>query len=422
MSAARRCHRHDVGRRLSAFRKDTFRGDSEVFPRPDVSVRMDDLLLEAVRPSVPLAPARLEQLARRTAWMPFCVRAHRTMLAPLVYDRLRRFAAVLPRDVVEWLRHQYYFSVGRNLALLHHLQEIQDQLARDGVSPLVLKGPGLAHYGIGVNLRLFGDIDILVRREDMRVVAAVLKTLGYAGPGNAVHPYHVQYVRSDGGLTTTVEVHFDLVDRVRAVTPDVEGVWGRSVTVEVSGCAMRVPGVGDQLLLTIMQLGHHHWAARLLVDVAFLASRWAQALDWTAVLPRAEMWGMGALARSTLYVVSMMLRVSLPEQVALQVRPGTYARRVQWLVAMAAALEQFRDAGRGISWLAPYIVLDDVRRVPGLLVRRTLFPDAYGADGTGALSRGRRLLVVGATLPELLKMLWMGIDRRSVLRAALSVE
>ncbi|MDR7483327.1 MAG: nucleotidyltransferase family protein [Armatimonadota bacterium] len=383
---------------------------------------MDDLLLEIVRPSVRLAPARLEQLAHRTAWMPFCARAHRTMLAPLVYDRLRRFAAMLPRDVVEWLRHQYYFSVGRNLSLLHHLREINAQLARNGVSPLVLKGPGLAHFGMGVNLRLFGDVDILVRREELRAVGAVLRALGYEKPGSAGHPYHVPYVRSDGGLATVVEVHFDLVDRVRGITPDVDGVRARAVSVEVSGCAMRVPGVADQFLLTTMQLGHHHWAARLLVDVAFLAARWACTVDWAAMLLKADAWGMGALARSTLYVVSTLLGVSLPEQVARQVRPGGYARRVQWLVAMAAALEQFRSPGGGISWLAPYIVLDDVGRVPGLLVRRALFPNVYGPEGTGALSRGRRLLVVCSTLPELLKMLWIGVDRRSVMRAAVPAE
>ncbi|MDR7554847.1 MAG: nucleotidyltransferase family protein [Armatimonadota bacterium] len=343
-------------------------------------------------------------------WVSFCAHAHRVMLAPLVYDRLRRFAGVLPGDVVEWLRHQYYFAVGRNLALLHRLREINAQLARRGVVPLVLKGPGLAHFGVGVNVRLFDDVDILVRRGDVDDVSAVLQEMGYEGPASAAHPYHLRYVGSAGGLVTAVEVHFDLVDQVRRITPDVEGIRARSVAVDVAGCVIRVPAVHDQLLLTAMQLGHHHWAVRLLVDVAFLASRWSHAIDWGDVFRRADAWRMGALARSALYVVSALFGVALPAPVAADVRPEGYIRRVQWSVAMMAALEQFQDGGREVAWLAPYVVVDDAGRIPKLLVQRTLWPEKLDPEGPGALSRGRRLLLVGAVLPAVLRVLWRSLD------------
>jgi hypothetical protein len=375
------------------------------------------LLVEVLRPSAPLAPDHVERLARRVDWVLFCARAHRVMLAPLVYDRLRRCARVLPEDVVEWLRHQYYFAVGRNLALLDRLHEITGRLVRRGISPLVLKGPGLAHFGVGVNVRLFDDVDILIQRGDVDDVSAVLREMGYEGPQSTTHPYHVQYVGSAGGLVSTVEVHFDLLDTVRRITPDVEGIRARSVSVDVAGYTLQVPAIADQLLLTAMQLGHHHWAIRLLVDMAFLVSRWSHAVDWDDVLHRADTWRMGALARSALYVVSALLGVVLPSRVAAGIRPKGYIGRVQWSVAMLAALEQLQDGRREVAWLAPYLVVDDAGRIPELLVRRTFWPGGVDFEEPGALSRGRRLRLVGVVLPTMLRVLWRSLDGRSTLDA-----
>lgn len=305
-----------------------------------------------------LTLAPLLALLREADWLPFCSLVHRLRLAPLCYERLRTLAPpIVPSDVLEWFRTQYYTNVARNLVLLDELERITNRFAQAGIVALTLKGPVIAHVGCGLRTRVFNDLDLLVNRDASGAVATIMADLGYAEVPGDSHPFHVSYYSGTRRwLPLGVEMHFDVVDRSKPFLPDLAGIWERSQTISIDGLAVPAPSLMDHLLLMIIQLPTHLWALRLLLDVAFLTSR--NAIDWDEVLERARAWQIRVLTGSALHVVASLLNGQLPEAARDFAVPEGYVQRVQWRIVRAAVLE-FLDGALVLSRLAPLVVADN---------------------------------------------------------------
>ncbi len=373
---------------------------------------MNNLLLELIRPSaIAIPPSSVERLTRQTDWRAFCSLAHRTSLAPLAYDRLRRHPAFVPEDILDWLRTQYYETVGRNLLQLNNAHEVTAKLSAGGIPVLVLKGLVLAHFGLGLRVRRFSDLDLLVRRHDVEAAATILRSLGYFEVPGPPHGFHQGYIRVNHGPPAGIEVHFDLIDRYDStIRPDVASVWDRSLEFNILGHSVRAPELSDHLLLAMIQLANHSWPPRLLADIAALASRWSQVIDWESLVARAEAWRMRALMGSTLHIMTSMLQVHLPASVRSYVEPESYLRRVQWHIARQAATEHlsYRPSAK-IFRIASVFMVDQLSAVTRLSTRRTFF--ATGNYGPSRIFSGpvQRFVAGVSSLPRLLRILFKGM-------------
>jgi hypothetical protein len=203
-----------------------------------------------------------------------------------------------------------------------------------------------------------------------------------------------------------VEVHYDLVDRGRAYIPDLPGIWDRAVDARISGYTFRTPSPTDHLLLTIMQLPHHIWSPKLLIDIGYLVSRRRDVIEWNHLMQRAREWGLHALAASALHTLNTMLDVSLPYQVKTSVRPAGYLRRAQWLIVRETVLEQFgKRPGHRFSRIAPFMVLDQLGNIASVVGPQMLLAkDMPPCPGT-PIRAVRRVAAGLSCLPSLVKVL-----------------
>jgi hypothetical protein len=184
-------------------------------------------------------------------WTSLCAVTHRCRIAPVIYQCPRGAALSLPPDVMTWFRVQYYDTIARNLALLNDLRELLGWLADAEMPAIVLKGPALAHFGVGL-ARIFHDLDILIRAGDLRRLDSILRRHGYREWPGPPHDFHKTYFRQTASGRRGLEVHFDISDRPRAYQPDIAGIWDRSFVTTVLDVPMRIPELSDQLLLAIM--------------------------------------------------------------------------------------------------------------------------------------------------------------------------
>lgn len=368
---------------------------------------MNNLLLELIRPSAGITlEDTVEKLTHKVDWLSFCSLTYRTGLAPLAHVRLRWYASFVPRDVMDWLRNQYYETAARNLLLLNTLRETTTGLSTAGIPVLALKGPVLAHFGLGLDVRCFYDLDLLVHREDFDAAAEILKMLGFVETGDPAHEFHRSYLRVKGGPRSVVELHFDLVDHTYSpVRPDIHGIWDRSAKVDAFGRCVYVPELCDHLLLLMIQILKHNWPPRLLADFAELCTRWGDSIDWEHLVTRGEIWGMKTLVRATLCVASSMLRIHLPRAVQNLIEAESYFRRVQWHVVQRVVAEQLDERpNRGILRMAPICALDRFDQMFRMSLRNVISVD--GAHWTRHFSGiGRGLLSGASSLPSLLGIL-----------------
>jgi hypothetical protein len=312
-----------------------------------------------------------------------------------------------------WFRVQYYDTVARNLALLNDLRELLNWLADAEIPAIVLKGAALAHFGVGV-ARTFHDLDILIENEDLPRVDAILRRHGHRDWPGPPHDFHRTYIRQAASGTRVLEVHFDISDRPRAYKPDTEGIWDRSRITTIFDVPMRVPELSDQLLLTIMQLPHHHWEMRLVVDVWQVVLRWGDVIDWRVFLERAGAWQMSVLTRSTLHALGTMFGVPVVPQAMSVSRPSGYFERVQWRVATCAIAEQLEYPFRPkVTWVAPFLMADRAREVSAMVIKRSL--GAGGSQEESMVTKAaRRSGATFAALSALGKVLLGSIGRASL--------
>ncbi len=363
------------------------------------------LLLELVRPSPVLSARTLARLAHEQEWTSLCHLISRFELGALVYERCRTQAVSPPGGVLEWLQTQYDQTANRNVRLLDELNTIISMLAVSGIPALVLKGPVLGHLGIGLLVRPFHDLDLLVKRCDLDEATTLLKTRGFFEAGSTSHPYHQIFVRPMEGLTTIVEVHFHLADRNRSYTPDIAGLWDRSTQLNLHGRAMTTLSLTDHLLVAMMQLPHHYWNLRLVTEIGTIVDRWKDVIDWDIAIERAQGWGMRALAGSTLHAVRRFFRVALPGTITPFAHPEHYFRRIQWQVVRYAILEQLEPTRSNSNRLASLIISDRWSNVVSLIARKASFADLSSGHASIGSAACRRLGGFTSNLPLLFRLM-----------------
>src|SRR4051794_8644020 len=139
-------------------------------------------------------------LGRNLDWSYVVETAIRHAVAPLLQHGLLATAseekrrAAVPHAVQTQLDEAYRLSGIRTRRLLRLAGEIAEILADLGISVIGLKEVGLAGdvYGDPA-LRPMGDLDLLVRREDVARAAAALEQMDFAAKPTRDVPYLLKY-------------------------------------------------------------------------------------------------------------------------------------------------------------------------------------------------------------------------------------
>lgn len=214
-------------------------------------------------------------------------------ILPLLYRRLSVFSnpSAIPEPVMAALRRRYYAMAERNLLLTGRLAELTEALERRDVASLPLKGPVLAVTVYeNLALREIGDLDVLVRGEDLEAArqafaAEGLAPLEHLSPGQEVAFRTSWYASTwrDGRTGVLVELHWRLVPRFFFPAPPLEELWASAETLRLHGREIRTLGP-EELLLGLCVHGAKDepdpWSRlKWIRDVAAVA-RAREDLDW----------------------------------------------------------------------------------------------------------------------------------------------
>jgi hypothetical protein len=260
-----------------------------------------------------------ELMRQELDWIYLLDAASRHGVSQLLYANLDGIDSV-PENVCTRLRDDYYNNARHNMVLTGELIRLLRLFALNAIHALPYKGPALAALAYGdTSYRAFGDLDILIRKDDFYRAKQALTGAGYV----SFSPSRVQrdeaqlqfsgdynFVREDG------QVHVDLqwtaLTRFFAFPLSTEYLWERRKMVSIAGTA--IPSLSRQdLLLILCAHGAKHLWTRLswICDVAELLRR--QDFDWQAVLHQARTAGGERMLLLGLYLAQDLLQVPLPE-------------------------------------------------------------------------------------------------------------
>jgi Uncharacterised nucleotidyltransferase len=183
---------------------------------------------------------------------------------------------------------------------------------------MLLKGVDLADrlYG-NLGLRPMGDIDFLVRRDDVCAYVDHLRAQGYTvtpEPEAAIlnSPRYHHLVCVPEGPKTSLELHWRLNEEGTDETIDMEGIWERALRIPQFASEAFVMAPEDLFLHLCLHLSHHTFETSLtqIWDLAELIEAPHLPVDWTCALRRAHEWNILEAVRVALYCARENLGVS----------------------------------------------------------------------------------------------------------------
>jgi hypothetical protein len=312
-----------------------------------------------------------------------------------LYRWAGRSAVSVPDDVRERLAQTGAHLTARALALAAELRGILRALTAAGVACAPLRGAALAErlYGDAC-ARPAGDIDLLVRRDDLDAVEATLSTLGFRAVDRHAgfareFSYTLEMARdAHGGIV--VEPHWTLAYPPFVDALDMDRVWARCRAGHVVGEPTLLLAPEAMLLNLCLHLVHKAPDVPLLwaLDIDRLVRCQSDAIDWDELIGLARGARLERQLAAGLDHAARLLRTPVPRAVmhALDTAPGPFDRLL--------GAESGVDGREGLALL---FALRGVRRRARYAVR-LLFPSPgfmameYGVSGRGALALayGRR--------------------------------
>jgi len=263
----------------------------------------------------------------------------RRRIFPLFYTRLLNIAPEnIPPEVAYDFKTAYLVNLKKNILLERELLWAILILNKAGIPVMPLKGVFLARY-LYNDLALrqtSGDLDMLIKREDVEKASRLLEEDGYALDGikremNLYLRFNraVQFVKKVPGLGGfRLDVHWNFCDRF--IDTHVKDMWANAKDVRLGAVEVKAPSVEDLLLFLSLKaiLGSEFVNMRYLTDIDRLISSFGGELDWRIVVDRAKRIGANAVLFFSLRLCKDIFDSPVKEDVLNAFRPDPIRERM----------------------------------------------------------------------------------------------
>jgi Uncharacterised nucleotidyltransferase len=279
------------------------------------------LLLATCSASPPTNANRILPLLRKPLQWPVLLQlADRHGVVPLLHQALVVVEDQVPPEQMHWLKERYRTNIHKSLFLTRELIRILDCFDSVAIEVMPYKGVTLAETTYGdMALRQSGDIDMLIRPNDVTRAKDALRELGYV-PQLKLSPaeenaYLISGYESafDSSLgRNLLELQWALQPRFYAVDADMHEMFRRGVTVSVGGRRLKTLSSEDLLLVLSVHAAKHVWARLVwLCDIARVMG--APNLNWSWILDQSKALGIMRILSVTLLLTKQMLKVEAPK-------------------------------------------------------------------------------------------------------------
>lgn len=261
-------------------------------------------------------------------------------ILPLVYKALKHQKNV-QNATLGAFKSAYMGSAQRNMLMSAELLRIMKLLEENGIEALAFKGPALAQLAYGdITLRQFGDLDILIRREDAARLKRLFTAEGYEDTLNIAPEHETHWYRHakdmvlyHPGKSILLELHWALLDEDHPVRFAAEPLWPRHGSVTINGQA--VPTFCNEDLLVYLCIhGSKHLWERIgwIKDIDLLVR--SQSIDWEGVAERTEQGNAARLVLLGLHLSQRHFATPVPAVLEAQ------AEDRRWLMPLVNFVER----------------------------------------------------------------------------------
>jgi hypothetical protein len=285
-------------------------------------------------------------LDRELNWIWVFNTAFSNRLFSFLHHALREFPDRVPGNVHRFLADNHTKVARRNAALQQAARAVTGALEDDGIPAIVMRGVSFLEtiYRGRLGLRDFGDVDLLVKRDDLDRVKTCLRRLGFGPEPGALDDryyerHHLHLAWSRGPAQAAVEIHWSLDHKYTSYTIDSQEVFRRARWVDLPAGRLLLMDPEDTLIaacvhafkhdpLVLHYWSHLNWARpefpeRHLVHLADLLGLLSsvESFAWTKVTARSRRWRASESVWALLMQARDVLDLEVPEEVLVELRP-----------------------------------------------------------------------------------------------------
>jgi hypothetical protein len=238
---------------------------------------------------------------------------------PLLYQALVDVEDAAPPAEMLSLKERYQTNLHKALFLSRELIRIVEHLSALGLDVMPYKGLALAETVYGdIALRQAGDIDLLIRPQDLARIRDAVGELGYTPHLTLSEAEERAYLKSgyecafDGTAgQNLLEVQWAIQPSFYAIDFDMGELFQRAVTVTVADHSMKTPSREDLLLVLSAHAAKHVWGRLVwLCDIARIISE--PTLNWSWIGAQAHALRIVRIVRVSMLLANQLLGVAIP--------------------------------------------------------------------------------------------------------------
>lgn len=251
--------------------------------------------------------------------------AHKHGIFSLLYLAIKTHASErLSKNSLNRLKDYNLAIVMQNMQMVAELIRINKLLQENGIMTLAFKGPALAQLAYGnIALRQFGDLDILIKKQDISKAIALLKDDQFIPEIDLSKNMQETFFACTNviGLQKTclIEIHWELLAKNYAIDWQQAELWK---TIDITRiCDTNIPVLAyNTHLLYLCAHGSKHLFERL---------EWVSDIDrfirinpeikWQTLMCNAQEKGIERMCLLGLYLCQTLLDLKLPANISQQI-------------------------------------------------------------------------------------------------------
>ncbi len=271
---------------------------------------------------------------------------------PLLYLSLNQAKAEIdvPEQFTARLRLAFQRNISHSLRLTGELFNIINHLRETNLRVIPFKGPVLSFMAYGdIVLRQSGDIDLLVQRERLSNIEAVLEEHGY----QRQHPYTVaqekrflqvdcQHVFYNAAKDMTIDLHWEFAPSYWGIRLNTDELWARAQPTLIEDTWLECLAPEDNVLILALSAAKDLFNRLVrLNDLAGFIQRHPD-LAWPVIVNRANATGISRMLEVSLCLIAGLWHIPLPEAISNRIKNDhtvqALARQAQkWLLQQRPA-------------------------------------------------------------------------------------
>ena len=257
-------------------------------------------------------------------WFYLLDQAQHHAVLPLVARNVQlHFQDLAPEEASRFLTEAAWEGMRRNMVLTAELLRIESLFEKAGIQGIPFKGPALAMQAYGdLALRMYADLDILVREQDLDGAVSALLSDGYKLEYALTPKQERIYRKRECALQlrhaarkSVVELHWLLTERYLSIDLQIGELWDRCRRMRIGPKPMLTLSPEDLFLYICVHGSKHRWERlEWLCSVAAVATANPE-MQWEAVRRRARSSGTERMLNVSLLLVRDLLGMPVPEAV-----------------------------------------------------------------------------------------------------------